>query len=65
MGGGRGAGGAGVTSPEWFSLSFVKKLSCLKSMPECLFRVPFPEGAGRSGPQLPPGPGPGAQAQPL
>lgn len=30
------------TSPDWFSLSFWLKLSCLKSIPASLLRVPFP-----------------------
>ena len=30
-------------------------------MPECLFRVPFPESVGRSGTQLPSFPAPGVQ----
>lgn len=42
-------------------MSFARKLSCLKSMPECLFRVPFPERVGRSGTQLPSFPAPGVQ----
>lgn len=34
------------TSPDWFSLSFWLKLSCLKSIPASLLRVPFPVRKG-------------------
>lgn len=35
-------GQEGPTSPDWFSFSFWLRLSCLKSIPASLFRVPFP-----------------------
>lgn len=38
------------TSPEWFSLSFWLKLSCLKSIPASLLRVPFPVRKGEAQP---------------
>lgn len=36
------------TSPDWFSLSFWLKLSCLKSIPASLLRVPFPVRKGEA-----------------
>lgn len=37
------------TSPDWFSLSFWLRMSCLKSIPASLLRVPFPVGNGGDG----------------